>query len=350
LKEIEMADEEKKIEVGSGDSAPTYQLSKDTLAKFSALEKKINGDDSTPDTGEGDSTSKKDVRKEDDAMNEDGTLKIDEDETDDETTEEGVDEGDDELKKDEKNDKEDDKKSTLSDRLIQAARRNFLSDEDIEALGDRAEAVLTKMADNANKVSEQLGELGRLKRQKALLDSKSTSDTTSKKLKIGEDYDEEIKGIIESHNNLLDEISTLKQQVQTKETVEFDRRIDSFFDKKIGDYKEFGDSSNLTSTQELLRKDVFEKADNILVGASLKGQNLSVEQALEMSFGLYEKDHVKESAKKEVVDKVKKRSKSRISKPTSRKTEENKSSPEDKAKKSYAAKLKELGLTDEDIE
>ena len=349
-----MADEKEKVEVGSGDSAPTYQLSKDTLAKFSALEKKVNGDDSTPNTKEDEkSTPKKSIRKDDDAMNEDGTLKVDEDEeTEDETAEEDDDDGDEELEADKKDGKEDDKKdkeSTLPDRLIQAARRNYLSDEDIEALGDRAEPILTKMADNANKVSEQLGELGRLKRQQTLLEVKSTPSTSSKKLKPGEDDEDEIKQIKESHNSLLDEISTLKQQIQIKQTAEFDRRIDSFFDGKTKDYEEFGESSKLTATQEMLRKQVFENADNILVGASLKGQNLNVEQALEMSFGLYEKDRVKKTAKKEVVDKIKKRSKSRVSKPTSRKTRENEGSSEDKAKKKYAAKLKELGLFDEDI-
>jgi HAMP domain-containing protein len=218
-------------------------------------------------------------------------------------------------------------KLNLPTRLLQAAKRNHLSDQEVLDLGDKAEVVLSRLADNSDRVSAELGELGRKAKELVLLSPKKEVKQTTLDIKVNEDDPDEVKELKTSLKALTEEISGLKKQFTDKDgestrmsLLERDRKIDSFLDGKTGDFSELGNSKDLSTAQLAVRKTIFGLADDIMTGASVRGQNVSLEDALESAFSIYEsKTPKKKVTREKVLKEVEDRERSLIHRPSHKK-------------------------------
>jgi len=239
----------------------------------------------------------------------------------------------------------------LPNRLIQAGYRHGLSDDDIINLGDRAEPVLSKMADNADKVSTQLGELGRLKKDFA------EKKEPPEKFTYGEadqdelyQQDERFDKTAAAINKLQAEVASIKEMSTKREADAFDATIDSFLDNKVTDFPELGQSASLAPEQQQHRKQIALAAQQIQVGAQMLGTPTTLTTALEQAFSIYESQNIKRVLKTKLVKNVEGREKQLTARPSHRRTEEYFKSPRKRAEAKYkeAALAKGLSITDED--
>jgi hypothetical protein len=224
---------------------------------------------------------------------------------------------------------EDISKLNLPSRLLQAAKRNHLTDQDVLDLGDNAEKVLTRFAESSDRVSAELGELGRkLKEKTALIAPKQEVKPTTLKVEVKDDDLDEVKELKNVVNSLTTQLSNLTKQVVTKNDEstftamkERDKKIDTFFDKKSAEFVEFGDSKELSDVALTIRQKIWESADNILIGAQVSGQKISVEEALDAAMSLYENKNPqkKKVTREQVLNEVEKREKGLIQRPSSKK-------------------------------
>jgi hypothetical protein len=255
------------------------------------------------------------VRKKDEGLNEDGTVKLDE-----ENTSEISDEKPDKPVAEKK---EVETKLSLPNRLVQAAHRNHLSDEDIVKLGDRAETVLSAMADNSDKISAELGELGRL-RKEALRGKITEPETKLKQIEIEglDSADPMVQLINKGFETVNQRISVIEQRSATTQATEVDMQIDKFFDVKTKQFPQLGDSAALSPFQLGIRKSIYNVADNIFVGAQATGKPITLNNALEAALSIYEKEDVTKQVRSKIIEDVKNREAQLTSRPSQRKTEQ----------------------------
>lgn len=226
----------------------------------------------------------------------------------------------------------------LPNRLLQAAKRNHVSDEEILKYGENAESILNKLADASDAVSERLGVLGRKIRDNVKPAEKEAVKTAT--LKLPEDFDSEAgKQIMDAVASLTAEIAALKEATAAKEaqstqmsTVEKDKKIDGIFDKVAESYPEFGKSATLSNAELVMRQNVWANADNIMIGSNANGTSITVDEALEQAMSIYEGKHPTK-VKQKLVDEVTKREKQLISRPTSKKGKEKTEKGDDAAVK-----------------
>ncbi len=224
---------------------------------------------------------------------------------------------------------EDISKLNLPPRLLQAAKRNHLTDQDVLDLGDKAELVLSRFAESSDRVSTELGEIGRkLKEKNALATPKQEAKPATLKVEVKEDDLDEVKELKNVVNALTAQISNLTKQVTTNNVestksaeVERDKKIDSFFDSKAAEHVEFGNSKKLSAVDLAIRQNIWESADNILIGAQVSGQKISIEEALDAAMSLYENKNPqkKKVSREQVLKEVEKREKNLIQRPSSKK-------------------------------
>lgn len=323
-----------------GELPAGIKLSEATIKKFAEINGEI--DIATEEVLE-EQTKKEEVanlstqsiRKKDEGLNEDGTVKLDEENTSeisDEKPEESVAE-----KKEEKS------KPSLPNRLIQAAYRNHLSDEDIVKLGDRAETVLSAMADNSDKVSAELGELGRL-RKEALRGKNTEPETKLKHIEIEglDSTDPMVQLINKGFETVNQRISAIEQKSATTQATEVDMRIDKFFDIKAKQFPQLGDSAALSPFQLGIRKSIYNVADDIFIGAQTTGKPITLNNALEAALSIYEKEDVTKQVRSKIIEDVKNRETQLTSRPSQRKTEQLNQEPikaaQDKVRKFWQKK------------
>ena len=224
---------------------------------------------------------------------------------------------------------EDISKLNLPPRLLQAAKRNHLTDQDVLDLGDKAELVLSRFAESSDRVSTELGEIGRkLKEKNALTTPKQEAKPATLKVEVKEDDLDEVKELKNVVNALTNQISNLTKQVTTNNVestksaeVERDKKIDSFFDGKAAEHVEFGNSKALSAVDLAIRQNIWESADNILIGAQVSGQKISIEEALDAAMSLYENKNPqkKKVSREQVLKEVETREKNLIQRPSSKK-------------------------------
>ena len=313
-----------------GELPENIKLSEATLNKFAEingaidslteanLEEKVEKEEKLLSTEE--------IRAKDETLNEDGTIKADF--LPDEKPEEKK-ELDEKVKKPDKP-TDSDKKLSLPNRLVQAARRNHLTDEDVLKLGDRAETVLSAMADNLDKVSAELGELGRLRKEAI----KKEPEKKEEKIEGLDETDPMVQLINKGFAAVHQRIDLVEQQRTTTKIIEVDAIVDKFFDGKK-EFPQLGDSTKgLSQFQFGIRKQIFDVADNIFTGSAAKGQPITLNESLELAFSLYEKENgnVVKQVKDDLINKVKQRESQFTSPPSQRKTQEALKAPVEAAK------------------
>lgn len=280
----------------------------------------------------------------------DGKVKVDDEPTKEETKESK------DVSKEGKADTTDETKKTidslkLPSRLVQAAKRSHMSDEDVIKLGDNAELVLLRLADGLDTVSMRLGEMGRQAKLKTPeVEQKEVKPTT---LKLPEDYEDtefgkQLQEIVVGLNSQIAELkgqmSSEREQSTKVSALEQDKKIDAFFDGISKDFTEFGDSKQLTDVSLVMRQNLFATADNIMVGAKMNGTDVSLEDALTQALSIYEGKNPKR-VKETLVKEAKKRNKQLMSRPFSKKgADTTVVSDEGAAVKAVADLMKEKGM------
>lgn len=283
--------------------------------------------------------SSEQIRKKDEGLNEDGTVK--------DLEETSSNEKPDELEKEKQlppKPKVGDFTPALPNRLIQAAYRNHLTDEDISKLGERAESVLSAMADNADKISTELGELGRLRKEAMLKGKEQKSEPAPKEApETDSDDDPVIKLINKGFAQLNQRIDAVEHSRATVIAADVDKKVDNFFDGKAKDFPQLGNSTTLSQFQFGIRKAIYNVADDIFVGAHSTGKPVTLETALEAAFSMYEKEgNIKKQVRDEIIKDVKNREMQKTARPSQRKTQELYQEPikaaQDKVRKFWAKK------------
>lgn len=330
------------------------ELSKETLEKFEEINKGLEDEEEAVIVAQEEEEVKPtflNPRKGDEGLNEDGTVVVEDEEKEEESEEEKPEEevekeepvGEEEPEKEEKKEEPPEAstaEATLPRRLIQAAYRNGFTDDDILTLGERAEPVLTKMADNTDAVSAKLGQQGR--QEKAELSSQQPQKLSLEK----DDYEEDKFGKVEQHMNALqDRLGRVESAEQKRQREYVTSTCDTYFDAKTEEYPEFGKTESLTQQQDAVRQKIYAECDLMQTGARGQGWNMPLSQGLDRAFSIYEANNAKTTIRSKIVDEAKKRSKQLTSRPSKRKTKEKYSDPRQKAMDNYRKKAAELGHT-----
>ena len=330
----------------------SVKLSDETLAKFAEVKTLVDDAEEAELVAVQDEKDKAerpmDVRRSDEGLTEEGeVVGLEEEEEKAEKEEEVKEEVSEAVEEEAEEEKVEGKEErptelALPNRLIQAGYRNDMTDDDILALGDRAEAVLSKMADNTDKVSAILGERGR--------QVKVEEEKKPEPLKFGtEDEDlvgKETLGKIATSHAGLDERLVNLERADTKRQAEItDSTVDGFFDGKAEEYPEFGKAAALTDIELIKRQQIAAKAFDIRAGAQFYGRPIALPSALEQAFSIYETENVKQKERTKLVSKVKSRSGQLTIRPTKRKTEQKFSSGREKAMDNYRKEMERIGQT-----
>lgn len=214
----------------------------------------------------------------------------------------------------------------LPSRLIQAAKRNHLEPQEILDLGDKADLVLTRLAENSDRVSAELGEIGR-KAKVALTKPQSKEVKPTLEVVENEDDEPEVKNLKKVVRGLTSKLADIEQRdverntaLTQREVTERDTKIDGFFDGIEKEFPEFGNTKTLTKAQIALRQSVWATADDIMIGAGVTGQSKTLEESLSDSFSIYESKSPKQKVSREkLLDEVKQRESQLITRGASKK-------------------------------
>jgi len=268
---------------------------------------------------------------------------------------------------------EDEKAAELDARLQQAAERAKLTPENIAAMGDAAPEVLRRLADGFDAVSSDFAALGRkasgepgpMEQGKAGAEHEEAPKGAEKKGEedftfpmddadreaFGELTEEKIlKPAASAINTLRGQLEEQRQAMRQLASVLALREADSFFATAAKDYGEmFGEGEinalDPNSDQAKARMGLLEEADMILSGAAAKGRQMSVREAMNRALAISTKGQAEERAREQLNSKVKKRSRQRIRRPTSRTIPDKKQTSDDAAMEAYEKKAAELGVS-----
>lgn len=329
--------------------ASAVTLSEETIKKFKELNAQVEAIEDAEDEAIEDEVvqeepqKKRDPRKADEGIDtETGEVLVEEEQEEEKPEEEVTEEPEGEVPEKETTADEEVQEISLPARLVHAGHRNGLSDDDILALGERAETVLSKMADNTDLVSEQLGEQGRFAKERAEPEPSpkfSYDQPAEEGLEDGR-FDKTAAAI----NDLQSKFAKL-EALETKRQADFvDSTVDGFLDGKTKEFPELGDSKTLTEGQVGVRKRIYDTADNIRIGSATKGRPLSLNSALEQAFSIYEGQNVKQVVRSKLVKDVKQREKQLTIRPSHRRTQDVFKTPQDRAKAKVAEWNKKHGI------
>lgn len=342
------------------DSLPPVDLSDETIEKFKEVDSKFTAEE------EGREYKTVEEIRSEDIVNEDGTigdfkteldkeLEAEEAEKAEEQPEE-VEEAEAEEAGEEDLTPEEPTEQTLPNRLVQAGLRSGLTEDDIKALGDTAETVLGKMADAQDALTTKYADLGRSLKEQAAPEPPPKFAFKKKALDLGLEEQEEdtrFKQAEDGMNAILGRMNVLEQAERNREQQYIDDTTNRFFDERVKEYPELGETKNMTPAEFELRKQIYNTADNIRLGGKYKGEPISLERGLEQAFSIYESKNVKEHVRSTLVEKTKERSKKRTMRPTQRKTKEKFDSPykkaEDTVRKWHEARGLRVPDEDEDV-
>lgn len=337
-----MAKELKEVE--QEDSSPTVKLSEETLKKFEKLNEKLDAEE--------EEATYREPRKGDEGIDaETGEVLIEEKEEPAEKEEKPAEEEElIELEEKVKDTTPTGKEIALPNRLVQAGYRHGLTNDDIKVLGDRAEPVLTKMADDADKVSTILGEYGR--REKAEKEEPVKYDEFKYQAKPSQEEDvyaaeddDRFTKTEAAINELRKDLVTIKSAETKRQGERYDSTVNRFFDSKTKEYPEFGKTETLTLPELEVRKKIAEQSQFIEIGSQRMGRPVSTETALAQALSVFESTNIKQKVRTQLVKESEKRSKQLTSRPSHRRTEEHFKTPKERAQAKYAARAKELGIS-----
>lgn len=315
--------------------------------------KKVEDDPTDLDDDTDDSTLEKDDSQADDSeSDDDSTSDADKD---------GADEDDE--KDANKDDAGTETKAILPDAFRRAAVHQGWEDKDVDEFfkADPKAALRTfeNIYNSTNNLSKKYGELGRAHRQAEA--AKTAKDAEDKKVeftgvdiaKLEEmvDLDPAVKAILVAQNKQLEaitktvnEFSTTHKPVEdinreaTRHKVAADatveQQIRNFFETDtMTPYKKFyGDLDlsmsweDLTAGQRENRYRVIEQADLMMAGAAMQGQEMKVNEALELAHLLVTEPVRERIIREQIKGQVQKRNKSMVLKPSGKKIESNVSS------------------------
>ena len=208
------------------------------------------------------------------------------------------------------------------------------------------------MAEDTDRRSEDFGRLGReLKSAQAMEEPQAVEKFALKKDEDYPDEDDRFGQISQGINKLNERFEVLEQREQRRQKNDqqreqqfIDTTVDSFCDGKSKEYPEFGEAKTLSRAQRVIREQLFDDAENIILGARSKGQNIDLPSAMERAFSIYEGTNAKTTVRSKLVQEAKTRQKQFTSRPTKRKTTEKYSTPTEKAMANYAKALSAKGV------
>lgn len=222
----------------------------------------------------------------------------------------------------------------MPDAYFRAAVHQGWKPEDVkeffEADPKRALRTLENIYNSTNKLSSEFAKLGQARMKDA--DPQKTEEKSLDLDKYRSEYgdDDPLVKELEAMQKRLDEVGaqkpqqgTLQQQFQPQfDTAQLQKQIDTFFSSdNLGAYEDYygleRDPGDLTQNQAKRRWEVLNTADQIMMGAQVQGKEMSVSQALESAHLLVSEPVREQAVRKDLLSKVKKRSRGLTLKPKS---------------------------------
>jgi len=243
-----------------------------------------------------------------------------------------------------KPDQEEPKAPELELRLKHAAEYMGLTDEQVTAMGDQAEGILSKVADARDRISRGFSDLGKPP-PAAKVDDKDDAEKPKpfdaktpfdlKKLRFGEDGErvlsDEADAMIQEQqrqlNQLREHTVALADRLERAEQDVVQKEFDAMEDFFVGITEQYGDVYGKGSSLEMAedspelqaRMTLWNEANAIYEGRRARGMKTNREDCRKDALSLLQADRIKETARKELEEKVVKRSKQVSAKPRSRK-------------------------------
>lgn len=149
----------------------------------------------------------------------------------------------------------------------------------------------------------------------------------------------------ELKEQVIEPVTELKTQMTAREQETLHQTVDQAFDG-LGDKEFYGQGSSPTNEQLQNRERVAQLADQIRAGAWAQGQDLPIPDAIERAHLIVSNGRQAEQARQELVGKVKKQSKGRVSRPNS--ASDPNPGTEEAALAAYRQRVAELGIQDQD--
>ncbi len=253
----------------------------------------------------------------------------------------------------------------LPPRLMHAAHRAGLTDDQVAALGDNAEGVLSRLADSYDAVSRDFGSRGKPTFTAEELETvKRTGAPPAAKDELGADllveldpdvYGAEMVGTMKEKflprlNALTAEVRQLRQAEYNRRAAQLTQEANEFFESVKADYGElFGEGPigklEPGTPQHDARLRVYKEADIIANGAVATGRPMTVREALDRAVSIVTRDQALETARGQIARDVQKRARQVTQKPTHRAATRSWRKPEEKAADAYAQKIRDMGLS-----
>ena len=229
-----------------------------------------------------------------------------------------------------------DESPLLDHRLAHAAERMGLDEDDLKALGNKAETVLGKFADSLDEMSGRFAEFGRVAApappagayDRTTPPAQSLPDeillSTAKFDELGEEFAGPLReGLVKPVETALQGLHAQMREMQAWIGEQEGRRtqqvVDGFFEGIADRYGDvYGQQGKRTQRQDRLVREAVQLADQMLAGAAARGMNLSEREALENAVYLHQKPQDNERRVRDGTTSLKAKSKEVGPKPTAR--------------------------------
>lgn len=233
------------------------------------------------------------------------------------------------------------KTPTLPDAYVRSLKALEWTEEEIEAAAANPKFLETaaKLHQTRNRELQEWASLGRAKQTQERAPNQQQRQQAPNGLapidvqSLKKEYGDEklIDALAGPINTAIAQINEHRQFIeQTRQVSErshletLGRQVETFFGG-LKDYSGFYGKDGATNPEQMqARNKVLEQANDLIVGAQLRGQNISIEQALSFAHEAASAGYAKTAARKEIASSLQQRSRSITLKPQGKRPESNK--------------------------
>jgi len=256
--------------------------------------------------------------------------------------------------------------AALTARHREAARHFGLSEDDVEALGERAPAVLERLARIRSDIGRRYSQIGRAE-QKARArgrDDGAPPAADAGPGSLAEPFDVEAHGpaapalnrlvgtvnaLARGLRSVRDGVDELRQRQQGEARRRQDAAADAFFAELRRDYPEFdlgpAEPAGDASPAARARRELLEKAAEIREGRRLAcGEEMDFEQSLREALAVVRPEAIRSAERRRISESLRHRGRSLISRPAQRRADRPYDSDEDRAAQEIASRARQLGV------
>jgi len=247
---------------------------------------------------------------------------------------------------------------TFTTKQLNAAQRAGFDEDDLTAMGERAQPFVEKLLKSQSDIGRRYAEIGRTERDARKRETETGKESGDQERKPlfdpaeyeGEEYATAFNAVDDRVYKLEQQLAEASQDRQKQDDLRALKDADAWVGQlDLKDFDELGEGPVLAldqdSPEQQARFALYDKADEIQLGfETARGEEMSQEQALSEAFSVLYPNVQAEAKRGKRQEAIDKRRKQRTSKPTGRKTTRQYNSADERTIEALDAKEKELDI------